>query len=447
MSAKQNELLGVAAGLVDYGRQKGASEIEVRVRQGTEFRVSILEQNVDNLVESGFKTLGVRVLVDGKVANASSSDFSPDTLHRIVDNAIARAAQSGKDPYAGLPELEKLQVKPADLQIYDPAVAELAPEKKVAMPKQAEAVGLADKRIKKSLGASLGSFDWQTMLVNSKGFSGAYRRSLINCSVAFQCGEGENLFQEGWDDSSTHVADLWQPEAIARRAVERATRLIGGRKVPTQNVPMVIDPSMSAGLLRFFAQCANGVSIARRQSFLADKLGTPIGNELVNIVDDGLLVRGRGTTPFDDEGVPCRKLAVVERGVLKSYLLDTYWGRKLKLASTGNGGGANNLYWVAGTSTPEEIIRSVDNGLYLMNTIGLGREATTGDISLGAFGMWIEKGELAYPVAEITISTSLGKLLQTVQMVGNDLDLRDSVCGPTIKFAEVTVGGKAAASS
>jgi PmbA protein len=184
------------------------------------------------------------------------------------------------------------------------------------------------------------------------------------------------------------------------------------------------------------------MSVARRQSFLVDKLGTQIGNEHVNIVDDGLLVQGRGTVPFDNEGVPCRKIAVVERGMLKSYLLDTYWGRKLKLASTGNAGGATNLYWAAGTSTPEEIIRSVDNGLYLVNTIGLGREATTGDISLGAFGLWIDKGELAYPVAEITISTNLGKLLQSVEMVGNDLEMREAICAPTLKFAEVTVGGK-----
>jgi PmbA protein len=444
MSSQPKDLMRVAEDLVGYGRQQGASEIEVRITQGTEFRVSVLDQNVDNLVESGFKTLNLRVIVEGKVARASSSDFTPETLQRLTDNAIARAQAGGIDPFAGLPDREPLRASDAELRIFDPAVPELAPEKKLELAKRTEAIGLADKRIGKSMGSSCSSFEWRTFLANSKGFSGSYHRSRVSCGVGYQCGSGDNLVQEYWYDTAVRLADLWKPEAIAAKAVERATRLIGARKVETQNVPVVTDPTMSAGLLGFLAQCISGASIARRQSFLADKLGAPIGNERVNIVDDGLLVDGRGTVPFDSEGVPCRKTVVIEKGALKSYLLDTYWGRKLKLQSTGNAGGATNLYWQAGTSTPEEIIRSVDNGLYLMNTIGLGREATTGDISLGAFGMWIEKGELAYPVAEITISANLGTLLQGVEMVGNDLELRDDVCAPTLKFAEVTVGGKSA---
>ena len=146
--------------------------------------------------------------------------------------------------------------------------------------------------------------------------------------------------------------------------------------------------------------------------------------------------------PFDDEGVPSRRTVVFDKGVLKSYLVDTYWGRKLKLPSTGSDGGATNFYWAAGTSSPEDIIKSVDKGLYFTRILGLGQEPTTGDISVGAFGMWIEKGELAFPVAEITISANLGTMLKNVEMVGNDLELRDSTCAPTIKFAEITVGGK-----
>jgi PmbA protein len=441
MSANQSSMTGLAQSLVAYGRKQGASEIEVSIREGTESRINVLNQNIDNLTESLFKRLDIRAFVDGKAASASSSDFTRETLDRLVDNAIARARLGGKDPFAGLPDLEPVRTKAEVLKIYDPAILELTAEKKIAVARQLEAIGLKDTRIKKSTGSSCNSFFWNTVLANSKGFSGAYRRSVVTCGVGFQSGEGENLIQDGWYDSSTRLADLQQPETVAKKAVERVARLIGARKVETQNVPVVFDPTMGAWLLGFLSQCVAGISIARRQSFLTDKLGTKVGNELVNVMDDGLLVGGRGTVPFDGEGVPCRKTPVIEGGVLKNYLLDTYWGRKLKQPSTGNAGGPNNLYWVAGKSSPEEMIKSVEKGLYLTGFLGLGREATTGDISVGAFGLWIEKGELAFPVAEITISANLGALLQNVEMVGNDLELRDAISAPTIKFAEITVGG------
>jgi PmbA protein len=442
MSAKTNDRMGLAQSLVAYGSKQGASEVEVSIQEGLESRISVLDQNIDRLTESVFKGLILRVFVDGKAASASSSEFTPAALERLVDNAVARARLAGQDPFGGLPDAESVQVKTEDLRIFDPAVAGVPVEKRIAIAREMEAVGLKDSRIRKSTGSSCNSFNWNVTLANSKGFAGAYRRSLINCGVGFQGGEGTNLFEDNWGDSSTQLADLKSPESIGKVAVERVARLLGGRMVETQNVPVVFDPQMSAWLLGFLAQCVTGISIARRQSFLADKLGTKIGNERVNIVDDGLLVGGRGTVPFDGEGVPCRRVGVIEQGVLKSYLLDTYWGRKLQQRSTGNSGGPNNLYWAAGTSSPEDIIRSVDKGLYLTRYLGLGQEATTGDLSVGAFGLWIEKGALAFPVSEITISANLGTLLQNVEMVGNDLELRDSVSAPTIKFAEITVGGR-----
>ncbi len=442
MSAKNVDRMGLAQGLVAYGTRQGASEVEVSIQEGLESRLSILDQNIDRLTESVFKGLSLRVFVDGKAASASSSDFTPETLNRLMDNAVSRARLAGQDPFGGLPDAEPVQAKAADLKIYDPAVAEVTPERRIAIAKAMEAVGLREPKIKKSTGASCNSFNWNVTLANSKGFADSYQRSLINCGVGFQGGEGTNLFEDYWGDSSTQLSDLKAPEALGKVAVERVTRLLGGRMVETQNVPVVFDPQMGAWLLGFLAQCLTGISVARRQSFLADKLGTKIGNEKVNIVDDGLLVGGRGTIPFDSEGVPCRRLGVIEQGVLKSYLLDTYWGKKLKQRSTGNADGPNNFYWAAGPSSPEDIIQSVDKGLYLTRYLGLGQEATTGDISVGAFGMWIEKGALAFPVSEITISANLGTLLQNVEMVGNDLELRDSVAAPTIKFAEITVGGK-----
>ncbi len=444
MSAKNGDRLGLAQSLVAYGTRKGASQIEVSISEGTESRLSVLDQNIDQLTESVFNNLNLRVLVDGRTATASSSDFTTETLERLVDNAIARARLGGQDPFAGLPEAEPIRARAEELGIYDPAVPEMTVERRIAYAKAAEAIGLKDPRIKKSKGAACNGFSWNNTLANSKGFAGSYRRSLVNCYVGFQSGEGQNLFEDYWQDSSTHLADLRPAEELGKKAVERVVRLLGGRMVESQVVPVVFDPQMGAWLLGFIGQCLGGDSIARRSSFLTDKLGTAVGNARVNIVDDGVMPGGRGTVPFDGEGVPSRRTVVFDQGVLKSYLVDTYWGRKIKHPSTGSGGGTTNFYWAAGTSSPEEIIRSVDKGLYFTRFLGLGQEPTTGDISVGAFGLWIEKGELTFPVSEITVSANVGDMLKNVEMVGNDLDMRDTVCAPTLKISGMTVGGKKA---
>ncbi len=446
MSTNQENLKALAEGLVAYGRRQGASDIEVTVVETSRFNVNVREQNVERLTEAGTKDLGLRVFVEGKLATAGSQDLEESTLHRLVDNAIARARLGGLDPFAGLPELEPIQASADALKVYDPAVLNLSPESKIAAAMKVESIGLADIRIKKSTGSSYTSVLGSWHLANSKGFSGFFRRTTIACGVGFQAGEGDNLLEDGWFEASTSAAGLPPPEAIACKAVERVTRLIGARKVETQNVPVVFEPPVTAGLLLgFLAQCLVGASIDRRQSFLLDKLGQKIGSDLVTIFDDGLLPGGRGTSPFDGEGVPTRKTLVMDKGLLKSYLLNTYYGRKLKMASTGNAGGVTNFYMAKGSSKPADIIKSVDKGLLLTGTIGFGRVPTTGDISTGAFGLWIEKGEVAFPVAEITISGNLADVLKGVEMVGDDLELNDTIAGPTVKVAQMSIGGKGTA--
>jgi PmbA protein len=441
MSRDSKDSRALAETLVAYGKRKGATEVEVTITEGSEFGVEVLDQNIESLQESGTRDLNLRVLVDGRTATASSSDFSEETLQRLVTNAVARARLSGKDPYAGLPETRPQAVKAEALNIYDPAIPPMPPEAKIAFARQIEAVGIGDKRIKKSTGASCGTWTGRRTLVNSKGFAGAYGKTLVWYGGAFQAGEGENLFQDGWYDGATSLGALMDPESLAKKAVGRVVRLVGARKVETQNVPVVFEPPMTAQILGFLGRCLGGPSVDRRQSFLVGRIGEKVGNERVNVVDDATLAGGRGTWPFDDEGVPAARTAVLEKGVLKSYLLDTYYGKKLGMKSTGNSSGPTNLYWAAGDKTPEQIIASVDRGLLLTGTLGQGTVPTTGDISVGAFGLWIEKGEVAFPVAEITISGNLGEMLGKVEMVGSDLEFRRAVTGPTVKFAEMTVGG------
>ena len=441
MNRSDKNLLLLAENLVFYGRKKGADQVEVSIGEGNEFSVEIREGEVERLVEAGSNGLSLKVILDRKVATASSSDLSKETLNHLVDRAIERVKVSSPDPFAGLPEKERIPIHVKKLKIFDPEIVKLPPEKKIAIAKKTESICLSDERIKKTYGSSFGTYVGTTYLANSNGFSGSYSQTSCSCGVYLQAGEGNNLFDEGKFDFSRNLDSLMTPETIAEEAIHRVTRLIGARKMKTQNVPVIMEPLMTASLLGFLYTCINGHSVYLKQTFLAEKLKEKISNSMVTVIDDGLMPGVPGAKPFDGEGVPPRKTTVIDKGVLKNYLMDTYEARKLEMKSTGNASGPNNLYLVAGKSSPGDIIKSVDKGLLLTGTIGQGLVPTTGDISRGAFGMWIENGEVTYPVAEITISGNLGQILKEIEMVGNDLEFKRSINGPTIKIKEMTVGG------
>jgi PmbA protein len=233
---------------------------------------------------------------------------------------------------------------------------------------------------------------------------------------------------------------------VAKRAVERTVRQLNPKKIKTKNVPVIFEPTMTSWVLGFLFSCVAGTSVYQKASFLADKLGRKIGAGSLTVIDDALIPGLMGSRPFDSDGLPGRRTVVVEKGVLKNFLCNVYAARRLRLKSTGNadggGVGPNNFYLAAGTRTPEQIIASTKEGLFLTRTLGHGLNSVTGDISRGAFGLWIENGEIAYPVSEITISGNLGTLLEGIEMVGNDLEFLGAIAGPTIKVAEMTVAGQ-----
>jgi PmbA protein len=253
-----------------------------------------------------------------------------------------------------------------------------------------------------------------------------------------------------WYSTGRKLASLQTPAAVGQEAARRALRRLGARQVPTQKVPVVFDPSTAAALLGHLFSAISGSAIYRGASFLLDQLGQRIAPESVTVYDDGTLMGALGSRPFDGEGLPTRRNTVVEGGVLHSYLLDTYTARKLGMRSTGNAArgvgdapsvSPTNFYLVPGTATPEEIIASVPQGLYVTSLIGFGVNQVTGDYSRGAAGMWIEGGELAYPVEEITIASNLRQMLANIEMIGNDLDMRRTITAPTLKISEMTVAG------
>lgn len=440
-----DELKNLAESLVRYGRESGADEVDVGIGDGREFSVDIRLGQIENLVEAGSTHLGLRVVRDMRTAHASSSDLNLETLRRLVRNAVARAQLGSLDECAGLPPPAELKIDAAALDLFDPEVAGLDARRKIHLALETERIALADQRITNSHGASFVTNVGTVIQANSNGFLGTYEQTFCNLSLGLQAGETDEKAEDYWYSVDRFFNNLEPPEAVARMAVDRTVRQLHPRKIPTQNAPVIFEPAMTAWLLAFVAACVSGTAVYQKATFLAERLGDKIGNNRITIYDDGLMPGKLGSRPFDSEGVPCRRTTVVENGVLRNFLCHTYAARKLKLRSTGNadGGavGPNNFYLAPGLASPQEIIASTRNGLLLTRTIGHGLNPVTGDFSRGAFGLWVENGQVAYPVSEITVSGNLEDLLKNIDIVGNDIDWRSSVCGPTIKVAGLTLAG------
>jgi PmbA protein len=436
----------LAEKLIAWGKAEGAGEIEVSVIEGREFSVDIRRGKIENLVEAGSRVLGLRVIKDKKTAFAGSSDLSMGTLRRLVRNAVRRAELAEPDEYSGLAPLTPSTVDAASLRLYDPDVSAVDSKTKIGLALETERIALKDKRITNSYGAGFVSDEARIVLANSNGFIGEYSQTYCGLSVGLQAGGTNDRVEDSWSSSKRFFKDLAPPEEVAKKAVARTVRQLHPRKIKTKNVPVIFEPTMTSWLMGFLFSCVSGTAIYQKASFLTDMLGLRIGNRLINVVDDGLMPKELGSRPFDGDGVPSRRTVVVEKGVLKNYICNTYAARKLNLATTGNadGGGVspNNFFLEPGKATPEEIIKSTKEGLCLIRTLGHGLNSVTGDISRGAFGLWIEDGEVAYPVSEITISGNLGTLLKGVEMVGRDIEFLSPVTGPTIKVAEMTVAGE-----
>lgn len=439
-------LMELAENLVSFGKANGADEIEISILDNNEFSVDVRLGEIESLVEADSRYLGLRVIKDKKTAFATSSDLSKENILCIVKNAIKRASLSSADEFSGLPQRTRTKIDVSSLRLYDPEILALDIEKKIDMALQTEKIALADKRITNSHGASFETNVNKTILANSNGFLQEYEETFCSLSLGLQAGGTDTKVEDYWFSTKRHFKELESSEEIAKKAVERTVRQLNPKKIKTQKVPVIFEPMMTSWLLGFLFACVSGVSIYQKTSFLVGKLGERIGNEKINIYDDGLIPGKLGTKPFDSEGVPCRKTKVLEKGVLKNYLCNTYASRKLKLKSTANSDGTgvapHNFFLQAGDLPPEKITASMDKGLILIRTIGHGLNPITGDISRGAFGLWVEKGEILFPVSEITISGNLGDILNKIETVGNDLEFRSHLAGPTVKIEELMIAGE-----
>ena len=446
----------IARTIVRQALDAGATDAECTLAAGEEFSVLVRMQEIESLKDAGSRAAGLRVLIGKQVGSSYTSDLTADGLRQLVHSAIDIARISTGDPDAGLPAASELGSIAGDLQLYSDDLAAVDTEQRIALAKQTEAAALqTDPRITNSEGASFSSYSGQRVFANSRGFSGTYRSSSCSLSVtpvATQNGTAQprQMQRDYWWSSARRFADLETPEAIGRRAAERALRRLGSQKIPTQKAAVIFEPRTARSLLGHIFDAVDGESIYRDASFLAGKMGEKIASEGVTLIDDGTIPGLFGTSPFDDEGVPTRRTPVIERGVLKNWLLNTYAARKLGLATTGNaargitgnpGIGHNNLFLEKGDRAPEDIIRSIQKGLYVTELIGSGVNIVTGDYSRGAAGLWIENGEFAYPVSEVTIAANLLDMLSRISAIGSDLEFRGSTASPTLVIEEMTISG------
>jgi PmbA protein len=451
------DLESLAADVVARAVKAGASDAEAVVREGDEFSVNVRMGEVETLKESGSRGLGLRVFNGRRSATSSTSDLTSDGIRQLIDGAMALVKVTEEDPFTGLPEAAEFGSISDDLHLFYDDVYSLDGKERIEWARRAEAAALAaDPRITNSDGGSFDAATGRMVLANSRGFVGGYRTSYAGVSAAPLAMDANGQMQrDGWWSSARSFAHLDSPEAVGQEAARRTLRRLGARRVATQRVPIVFAAEVARSLIGSIFEAASGDSIWRSASFLAGKLGETIAAQNINILDDHTMLLGTGaggygTSPFDGEGLPSQRTVVVENGVLRNYLLNTYTARKLGMKSTHNasrglagtpGVGCGNLYLEPGKLTPEEIIAQIPSGFFVTSLMGFGTNIVTGDYSRGATGLWIENGQLTHAVEEVTVAGNLGEMFKNVVAIGNDLVFRSAIASPTLRIDGMTVAG------
>lgn len=447
-------LLELGHSVVDRATAAGADVAEAGVHSGSHLSVKVRMGEPELVEEAGSRALGLRVMVGQRVASTYTSDLSEEGQRTLIEDALELARLSEADAFAGPPEPSDLSSESQwkDLDTFDDAVSRISADEALDRALRGERAAFDfDPRISNSEGASFTRARGVSALVTSGGFVGSdygtYASIVVNPVADDEGGKKRSGYH--WS-ASRHYADLEESRAVGEEAARRTIAQLGAKKLPTQELPVVFDKDSARSILGLFAGCILGGSIWRKSSYLIDRVGTRVASDLVDIVDDPLLPRAPGSRAFDGEGLLSRSTTVVESGVLKSYLMDTYSARKLGLKSTGSAsrspsGGisssSSNLILKASSQSRDELIADTRHGLYVTGMMGFGFNAVTGDFSRGASGFLIEDGKLSHPVSEITISLNLDQLLQRIDAVADDLDQRTAVASPTFRVSSMTLAG------
>jgi PmbA protein len=443
----QSALTALAQRLLQAAKKAGADAADAIAVRSVSLGVQVRDGAVEESERSEGNDMGLRVFVGRRQAVVSTNDIVREDVTTLAERAVAMAKATPEDKFAGLADADRLARSFPDLDLLDREMPNV--DALEALARRTEQAGLAVKGVTKSEGASAAAGIGGMVLLTSHGFSGAYLRSSHSLSMSAIAGEGTAMETDYDHSSKLHARDLETPEKIGRTAGERAVKRLNSRKVATKKVPVVFDPRVSGSLIGHLAGAINGSAIARKTSFLKDKLNARLFAPGINIIDDPLRSRGLRSRPFDAEGIAGCRMALVEDGVLKTWLLDSGTARELDLTTTGHAHrsvsstsspGPTNLHMEPGNASPEQMLRDIGEGFYVTDLIGMGVNSVTGDYSRGAAGFWIENGERTYPVSEVTIAGHLFDIFRTLTPA-NDLEFRYGTNAPTLRLEGLTIAG------
>lgn len=408
-----------------HAKKLGATDAGAEASEGCGLSVSVRKGELENVERNRDKSLGVTVYVGARRGNASTSDFSPAAIEQTVKAAYDIARFTAEDPVAGLPEAGDIasEGEQIDLDLFHPWAIDSEGAARIALVCEAAAFK-TDKRITNSEGAGVSAQQSHFFSAHTHGFRGGYASSRHSVSVAPIAGKGDNMQRDAWYSSMRDAQELARPEEIGRYAAERALSRLKSRKIATTQCPVLFESPLAAGLLGGFVQAVSGGALYRKSSFLLDSLGSTVFPTHVDISEDPKLRRGKGSAPFDEEGVRTRARKVVDAGKVEGYFLSSYSARKLGMKTTGNAGGSHNLAMTSRLTKPgdnlDEMLRKLGTGLFVIELMGQGVNYVTGDYSRGASGFWVEKGKIAFPVQEITIAGNMKDMFLGIQAIGAD---------------------------
>jgi PmbA protein len=433
-------LLNTAAFVLEKAKSLGATACDVGISAQNGVKTTVRLGEVVGLKIPRTRSLSLRVFVGDRFANVDDvTDLRRVSLNKVIRQVLAMAKATEPDKDKGLPDLDDMATELPDLDLFDERVTQMGADEAIQLALAVENAARGfDKRINNARGTSCGAYSGATAYGNSNGFLKAYTETAITVGSQIVASENGEMQAGGHGEARRYLSDLPSPDSIGVKAAQSALRQLGARKVRSQVVPVVFDPEVASALLAEFVSAADAEHLFLKTSFLHDKEGKQVAHPSVTIVDNALLARGLGSMPFTADGSKTGVRTIVENGLLKTMLTGTYEARRL--GRKPNGGGTTNLSLRPGTMSREEIIASVDTGLYLTQTAGHGGNPVTGNWSLGASGFWIEKGKLAFPVSEITVAGNLLEMFANIEAIGNDPEY-GSISAPTLKISGITIGG------
>jgi PmbA protein len=430
----------IVADVLKYAREHGATACEAEVSEGLGQTVTVRQGEVETIEYNRDKSMGISVYIGQRRGHASTSDFSPQAVRATADAALSIAKFTASDEFAGLADEKLLARDIPDLDLYHPW--DLPVERAIEVARACESAAFAvDKRIANSEGATVSLQQSHFAYGNSLGFLAGYPSSRHWISCAVIAGKGDAMQRDDWYTSAREPAGLDAPELVGRTAGTRALARLGAKKIPTAQVPVLFEAPVAASLLGHFVSAVSGGSLYRKSSFLVDSLGKQIFSPLVEITEDPLIVKGEASSPFDEEGVATNRRSVVEAGIVRGYFLGSYSARKLGMQTTGNAGGTHNLLLKDSGQDLPQLLKQMGRGLLVTEMLGSGINMVTGDYSRGAAGFWVENGEIAYPVQEITVAGNLKDMFLGIVAAGKDIVKRGSKQCGSILIDRMTVAG------